>query len=86
MRDIILGARTLTSEASDGLETLTTQVRDDPALKEVVDALDTRRLAEFGAFHTALQSSYTNMATGRPKARCWPPHRPGERLPQRCSP
>ncbi|MGH3734133.1 MAG: PEP/pyruvate-binding domain-containing protein [Micromonosporaceae bacterium] len=67
--DVVLGARTRTTDADRALEALASLVREDPALADAVTAADLDRLAEFGDFHagfTAFLAEYGHRETESP--------------------
>ena len=67
--DLLLGARTRTSDANRALEELADRVRRDERLRAAIDHLDPEVLAEFADFHralTAFLAEYGHRETASP--------------------
>jgi len=67
--DLLAGGRTRTEDGNRALEALAARVREDPRLKEAVDALDLDRVKGFTGFwaeFTAFLAEYGHRETGSP--------------------
>ena len=66
---LLVGLRTRTEDGNRALEALAAEVRENPALKDAVDALDLARVRESGPFwdaFTAFLDEYGHRETGSP--------------------